>query len=482
MVGGHAPIMIIVVVAVALRMLTMIAYRPALEFSGDSLAYLRLARPLVPDPVRPAGYPLLLRALSVTHRLWVVPAVQHATGVLLGICLYALVVHRGVTPRVAALAAAPVLLDAYQVDIEHFVMAETLFEALVVAGAAALLWAPRPSVAACGLAGGCLALASLVRTVGIVLGLLALVWVLARRLGWSRSVVFTGMLAAPLTGYAVWFHSAHGTYALTGGDTYWLYGRVAPIADCTRLDLSPDARQLCSPHPPAERPGPNYYVWNHNSPRFTVDVPDDRKNAVLAEFAHQVILRQPVDYARMLTGEVTHFFTPGRWVGPRDWYVGTWQFPTETVPAYWNNNAPLMTFNGAQVARQVAPGPAAFLRAYQRYGFTPGPALAAMVALGSVAVPLAGRRAGNRQAADGRAGNGDAGDGQEGDRRIRADCALLVTAGMALLVVPSATVCFDYRYLLPTLVLLPPAAALGWHRITRVRVRPVHQPRHLRRP
>ncbi len=134
----------------------MIAYRPALEFSGDSMAYLRLARPLVPDPVRPAGYPLLLRALSVTHQLWVVPAVQHLTGVLLGILLYALLVHRGLTPRASALAATPVLLDAYQVNIEHFVMAETLFEALLVVAVAALLWAPKPSVAACGLAGGCL--------------------------------------------------------------------------------------------------------------------------------------------------------------------------------------------------------------------------------------------------------------------------------------------------------------------------------------
>ncbi|SBW23852.1 putative membrane protein [Candidatus Protofrankia californiensis] len=163
-------------------------------------------------------------------------------------------------------------------------------------------------------------------------------------------------------------------------------------------------------------------------------------------------------------------------MGPRDWHVGTWQFPAEAVPAYWNNNAPLMTFNGAQVARQVAPGPAAFLRAYQRYGFTPGPALGAMVALGAVAVLLTGRRAG-----DGQAGSGPAGDDRAGDDRIRTDCALLVTAGMALLVIPSATVCFDYRYLLPTLVLLPPAAALGWHRTTLARARPVHRPRHLRR-
>ncbi|WP_250280107.1 hypothetical protein [Frankia sp. Cppng1_Ct_nod] len=462
----HALIAVLVAMAGALRVLAMAAYRPALEFSGDSYAYLRLARPLVPDPVRPAGYPLLLRALSATGRLWVVPAVQHATGVALGLAVYALMAHRGVARPVAALAAAPVLLDAYQMDIEHFVMAETLFEALVVAGVVALLWAPRPSLWACGFAGGCLALASLVRTVGVALGMLALVYILVRRFGWSRSVAFTGVLAVPLIGYASWFHSAHGTYALTGGDTYWLYGRVAPIADCARLDLTAQARQLCSPHPPRERPGPNYYVWNHNSPRFTISVPDGEKEAVLADFAHQVIRHQPVDYTRMVTGEVAHYFTPGRWVGPRDWYVGTWQFPADPVPAYWHNNAPLMTFNGGRVARAVAPGPAAFLRAYQRYGFTPGPALGAMAVLGVAAVsrrrpkkprPWPSRRRKPRGSAVGLC---DA-DRHAEDRRIRADCALLVTAGMALLVIPSTTVCFDYRYLLPTLVLFPPAAALA---------------------
>jgi hypothetical protein len=46
-------------------------------------------------------------------------------------------------------------------------------------------------------------------------------------------------------------------------------------------------------------------------------------------------------------------------------------------------------------------------------------------------------------------------------RRIGADGALLTALGLAVLVVPSATVCFDYRYKLPVLVLFPPAAALA---------------------
>ncbi|WP_322753444.1 hypothetical protein [Frankia sp. Cas3] len=452
----HRLIIVLIVLASALRVLAMAAYRPAFEFAGDSYAYLQLARYLSPDTVRPAGYPVVLHALSVTGELWVVPAVQHALGLGLGLAVYALLTHRGVAPTIAALAAAPVLLDAYQVNIEHFVMAETLFDALLVAGLVALLWDREPPLWACGLAGGALALAALVRTVGVVLGVLALAYLIARRFGWSRSVAFAGTLAAPLLGYAFWFHSAHGSYALSGGDAYWLYGRVAPIADCARLDLTPAARQLCSAHPPSERPGPNYYVWNRNSPRFTVALPDAAKKAAMTDFAHQVIEHQPADYTRMVTGEVAHYFAPGRWVGRRDWPVGTWEFPAYPVPLYWNINAPLATFDGELVTRAVSPTPAAVLRVYQRHGYTPGPALGAMVALGVAAVFRRAPRRSSRAEHDER-------------RRIRADCALLVAAGTALLVVPSATVCFDYRYMLPTLVLFPPAAAFGWQQITRVR-------------
>ena len=45
------------------------------------------------------------------------------------------------------MAAAPVLLDPYQVHIEHYLMAETLFVALLVGGLALLVWHDRPSPA-----------------------------------------------------------------------------------------------------------------------------------------------------------------------------------------------------------------------------------------------------------------------------------------------------------------------------------------------
>nr|WP_232794388.1 hypothetical protein [Pseudofrankia saprophytica] len=484
-----------------LRLLAMYAYRPAFEFSGDSYAYLTLSRLHQPDPMRPAGYPVLLSVLAQTHRLAVIPAVQHVAGLGIGLAVYALMLRRGIGPLVAALATAPVLLDAYQLDIEHFVMAETLFLALLVGALVALLWSPRPSIAACALAGGLLAGAGLVRTLGVVLGVLAFAYVVVRRLGWLRAAAFAVVLAAPLAGYATWYHSYEGTYALSGGDDAWLYGRVAPIADCDRLRLSAEQLVLCSPHPPADRPGPNYYVWSDTSPRFQLTGTDEHKNQVLGGFAHEVIRRQPVDYARMVAAEVGHYFAPGRYTGYRDWPDGSWRFPAADTPRYFHVSEPLLDFDERHPPRIVHDWAAGLLRGYQRFAYTPGPLLAVLVVLALIATAFGlprPRLPGNRRrgraddvldppgddatpsettgsadqagaAATGAAGTGAAGTGAGhavdptvGERRrIGADCALLTALGLAVLVVPSATVCFDYRYMLPVLVLFPPAAALA---------------------
>ena len=44
----------------------------------------------------------------------------------------------------AALAAAPVLLDGYELQIEQTIMPDVWFEACIVAGLALLLWRPGP--------------------------------------------------------------------------------------------------------------------------------------------------------------------------------------------------------------------------------------------------------------------------------------------------------------------------------------------------
>jgi hypothetical protein len=119
--------------AAILRIVAMVAYRPALWFN-DSFDYLRIALAPSPDPVRPAGYGFLLWALRPFHSFALVVALQHLMGLAIAVMIYALVHHRYTRPRWAAvLATLPVLFDAYQLELEQLIMSDVLFMFLLTA-------------------------------------------------------------------------------------------------------------------------------------------------------------------------------------------------------------------------------------------------------------------------------------------------------------------------------------------------------------
>jgi hypothetical protein len=126
----HWPFGMVVAVGLALRIAAAIAYRPA-------LVYIDTPRYLGNDQggLDPLGYTyLLLRpVLAVGGGLAGVATTQHALGLAMAACLYALAIRHGAGRWLATLAAAPVLLDAYQVQAEQTIMPDVLFEALLVA-------------------------------------------------------------------------------------------------------------------------------------------------------------------------------------------------------------------------------------------------------------------------------------------------------------------------------------------------------------
>ncbi|MDX6335185.1 MAG: hypothetical protein QOG05_2525, partial [Streptosporangiaceae bacterium] len=129
----------LLVAGLVLRGLSVAAYQPALLYI-DSLKYLFGAWP-GNDPL---GYNVILKVLLAGGNLDTVTVVQHLVGLAMALVLYLLLLRRG-TPRwLAARAAAPVLLDAYQVQIEQTIMPDVWFEALILAGLALLLWRPDP--------------------------------------------------------------------------------------------------------------------------------------------------------------------------------------------------------------------------------------------------------------------------------------------------------------------------------------------------
>ena len=427
--------------ALVLRVIVAVAYPPALEFTGDSPSYLAASRtPFQLGIWHPFGYPLFLWVMSAMHSLAMVTLVQHAMGLAAAVLVYRLVRSFDVGPIGATLAAAPLLFDAYQLDLEQFVLSDTIFTLLVVLALtfAVRLLRTRRFTTATGL-GALLAAATLTRTVGLGVAATVIVVLLVARAGWSRVAAAVAAFIVPVGSYALAFHSTYGVYGLQGYSGRYVYGLVAPFANCNRAALPEETRGLCPSLPKYARPGLNQYVWNDFN---LAHVPGDqiRRSTLASDFARPIITRQLGDVTATTTGNVLHFFAPGRQTGPRDWFAGSWQFPLDNTSPAWNIYPAKYGFHdGDYVKGDIVEGLAQALRSYQRVVFVPGPALA--LALIAAAIAVCRRRV---------------------PAATRATIALSSLAGLSLLVLPSVSAGFDWRYALPAQALLAPAGVLGF--------------------
>lgn len=440
--AAHWLFALLLLLGALVRLAAQLAYRPALIYY-DSLSYFRDAEKFVPPAVRPLGYPAFLKALPAGGELAVIPAAQHLIGLGLALLLYVLLVRRGVPRWGAALATAPVLLDAYQVHVEQMILSEALFEAQVAGAIALLLWHRRPPAWACALAGVLLAFAAVTRGSGSLLVVPALLAVLVLR---ARPVAVAALLAAfvvPVAAYATWFHSVNGYYATAGYGGRFLYARVAPFVDCSKFAVPKDERVLCPKQPLGHRLTIEEYMWGKSgakrSPVFSVPGPARHRVQVAGDFAKRAIRAQPLTYAKVVLMGSLRGFEPVRTRHKGELPIRRWQFQ-RTYPLY----RPQLTLELIRAHGDKRPetdrGLARSLASYSGWGVVPGPvlALAAILALlGGLGIGRA-RRSGLRTAS-----------------------LLFLAFGAVLLVTSVATNQFTWRYWIPELVLLPPAGALG---------------------
>ena len=226
----------------SLRILTQVAYSPALVYI-DSYRYLHGDSSL--DPL---GYLALLWPVQHAGGLAAVAAAQHILGLGMAVSLYSVLLRRGMWRSAAALAAAPVLLDGYQLQAEQTIMPDVLFEALIVAGLSLLLWRRVPAAWQIGLAGLAVGVAVDVRQVGEVLIVAALAFLLVRAI--RRQRLAEGALFAVGSTFPVLIYldgpaRGVGSFALTQRNSSVFYGRAAAAANCATLRLPPDERSLC---------------------------------------------------------------------------------------------------------------------------------------------------------------------------------------------------------------------------------------------
>jgi Dolichyl-phosphate-mannose-protein mannosyltransferase len=470
----HWLVAVLLAVGAVLRVLVMIAYRPALLYT-DSLKYLYNAWPGT-DPV---GYQVPLRLILRFGSLETVAAVQHAVGLAMAVVIYTMLVRRGVSRWLAACAAAPVLLDAYQLHIEQTIIPDVWFEALIVAGLALLLWQPRLTIWAAVAAGVLLGCTATVREVGIIVILPALTYVAVTSKGWRRKAwagtALTAAFVVPIVTYCTISYISDGHFRLSRAGASQAYGRVALASDCATLRVPPYERALCPTERQKSLLGTDGLDHAPTSPLVTYVPPRGmKKPPITASFVRTVLLQQPLNVLRGIAGDSVKLFALTRNTPPGDAPIWRWQFQAR-YPTYGQHAGTSHFFRFIAVNREgfivvglnksgATAGPytyrtlnpptsgkatvskpvASFLRAYQlNGGFTPGPlyAFAALAGLlGSLA--LLCRSLG------------------PGQRDLAQACLLTFTTAAAVLLISDAFE-FSWRYQLPALVTLAPAGALG---------------------
>jgi hypothetical protein len=467
-----------------LRVLAQIAYQPALIYV-DTLKYLYGASP----GSEPLGYAAILRVILLAGPLGAVTAMQHLLGLAMAVTLYAVLLRRGVPRWLAAFAAAPVLLDAYQLQMEQMIMPDVCFEALVVSGLAVLLWRQKISIPVAAAAGVIFAAAATVMQLGEILVVPAVIFTLAAGGEFRRALIRSAALGVAfvlvILGYSGYSYASNGHFRLANRQS--LTGRLAVAADCATLSLPPAARPLC-PAPAQQANGPDWLEHAGTSPLHAL-----HRGQYIADLNSAVLSQQPLNVLGSILRDSVRLFALTRDGVRSITPISRWQFQT-SYPTYppWTSictsgqlspaacltqqqaiqhrAAPVtdtllrpdgtivvgvqkQAFGIFQASRlrlsygrtaQVNRPIASFLRGYQLHGgYTPGPLLALFLLTGLAgSLLLLARRLDDRT------------------RQLALSC-LLFTAMAVMVLLPPDVYEFSWRYELPAVVTLVPAGLLG---------------------
>ncbi len=447
------------VLGLALRVITMLGFPPAIWLGGDSTSYLRTGLSLVPGISRQSGYGLVLFLFRPFHSFLLVTAVQHLAGLTIGVLIYAVARRYGLPAWGATLAALPVLLDAYQLQLEQEILATTTFGFLVIAALGLILWwrDDRPLWATAA-AAALLAMSAVTWPAGLPLLILFAGYLIVRKAGWRA--VATGLVAGaiPLVMYLAWFDANYHTAAFNESNGIFLWSRTMAFADCSVIRPPADEAVLCPRLPASQRPDGPTYIWATRSPLKALPGPkfSAGNNALAMDFARRAIAAQPADYARTVLDGFWLTFSWGRPDSRSALHSEKYQFAFATRTwASAATNSELATDQhyytrgGATPTRAVQPF-ARWMAGYQRFGFLRGTLLGVVLLIGLAGITLRLTRGGFRHL-----------PGWGGP-------ALYPwTAAMVMLLVPNVTASFSIRYVVPAQPVACLAAGVAFARARR---------------
>ncbi|HXS63641.1 MAG TPA: hypothetical protein VN767_12245 [Streptosporangiaceae bacterium] len=455
---------ILVALGLVMRFLTQAAYQPAIIYI-DTLKYLYDAWP-GSDPV---GYKVPLKMiLSMGGNLSTVEFIQHLIGIAMAITIYAVLVRRGVPRWLAAIAMAPILFDAYQLQAEAMIMPDIWFEAVILAGVAVLLWKNKPTLWLLICGAGLLGASTGVRQIGEVTIIPAVAYAIVLGGGLKKMAINVAAVACAFGLAIVLYMGAAdeltGHFRISYSSSSLTFGRTAQVVDCAALNVSPHVKLLC-PTKWQQAQGPDWLEHSSTGPlrTFTDKLPSNLVNnrpIYVSEFNHAVEKQQPLRLVGAVLRDAVKLFALTRDTSPGDTPIWRWQFhgyfPTFSRYVFIQNNTLYVTLPQTDPRRLSSgygvDGPpsvdvpvARFLRSYQTNGgYTPGPLLALSLITGLIGSLLLVLR-----------------------RRIT-DQVLVLGLGALCFFATAVVVIgmsdafeFSWRYQLPALVTMPPAGALG---------------------
>ncbi|MBO0807711.1 MAG: phospholipid carrier-dependent glycosyltransferase [Actinobacteria bacterium] len=462
LIGRHRLISLALLAGVLPRLLSMIAYQPAVLFRLDTFDYLYGAVHVAPNPINPSGYSLFLWLLKPFHSLVLITALQHVMGLAIAVMVYALLRRRGLPSWGATLAALPVLFDPGQLLLEQFIMADLLALLLMVASFVILLWERRPSALRSAVAGLLMGVSVTVRPTTIVFIVLMAVYLLVQRAGWRRAGAALAAGVIPVFAYMGWFAAANGSFNLTNSNGLFLWSRTTSFARCSVIKPSPRLAPLCPERQPGDlaqvnpalRGLPKHYLWDHDAwqwqPPSRAFVPDtaaftSAKNSLALQFAVHAILSEPLSYLHIVALDSAKPFYqiqsnvlrfPAHQPSSKTLQSYNWRYAIGTVRAYTGSDQGVSPYLGYQFGFRLELPWSYYMQDYQNHIFLPGPAFAVIVGAGLIGILL--------------------------PRRRTSAALLLWVCAMIAVVLPIAEHEYTYRYVIPAVPLVCIALALAF--------------------
>jgi 4-amino-4-deoxy-L-arabinose transferase-like glycosyltransferase len=462
----HALVALIALLGAGLlvRIYFLTVWSPAITGYSDSGIYFQDAVQSVwTDPFRTVGYSMFLRVLhGISAHLIFVTIVQHLLGLATALLFY-LAVRRCGGPRGLGLVpAAIIIFGGDQLFLEHSALSDSL---LVFLLGAALYCTVRGSQGRAwwvALAGVMVGLGVWVRGEGVALVPVIALWLLfssgrpTRRTAAVAALALVASLAT-VSVYVAWRSAETGLSGLTTNSNWYLYGRVAPWADCNKFTAPRGTAYLCEAIPPSRRQlkAGDDYIFATDSPAQQLIGPPFEVSRyphamdVLFRWSEAAVLGQPLDYLNAVWLDTIRLFDPNhrsygslsademmRFLiyGP-DRHSGLNEFVTSWQTPLYPNDPP--AHHG-----DIAP-----LKTWEKLTRVTGVWMAILLALNLAGPWLA-------------------------VRGTRAGTTLFAATSLTLLFFPILVKGYDYRYVISAFAPLAAAGALaGYGLVARIRAR-----------